>query len=458
MSPNTKQKGNTGQALLTALVADQHGDIFELGGYAAAGRAGSSLMVLDGAQTISMPYGSELMYLPDRQPILFNIKKRKFETIEENPFKPGEPIFPVAVFNSPGYVISYTCAFKEKKTASHLPLFSYGAVGWEPGGFRSAAIMVDREKRQDLRRMKIEKVMDGIREMQRRMPDNRLRKHLEHCALDYGCPAAKNFFLGRYEAPLPTAGGCNARCLGCLSRQETAEVPVSQKRITFTPLPEEIADIALTHIHRVKRAIVSFGQGCEGDPLMAAHVIEQAIRKIRSKTHKGTIHMNTNGSKPKMLMRLIEAGLDSVRISMNSVRKPYYDAYFRPVGYSFSDVQKSIELSLAHERFVSINYLNCPGFTDSPEEFDALIGFLKQYPVHMIQWRNLNFDPLRYWQLMEKIGTCGPPVGMANLMEQIRSRFPQIRYGYFNPPKETFRPRQNRSPRVKQHQKVGRHV
>ena len=85
MNHDIKEKGRTRQALLTALVADQHGDIFELGGYAASGRAGSSLMVLDRAQTIFMPYGSELMYLPDRQPILFNIKKRKFETIEENP-------------------------------------------------------------------------------------------------------------------------------------------------------------------------------------------------------------------------------------------------------------------------------------------------------------------------------------------------------------------------------------
>ena len=93
--------------------------------------------------------------------------------------------------------------------------------------------------------MKTEKVLEGVRMMQMRLPQNRLRKHLETCALTYGCPAGKNFFLGRYEAPLPTAGQCNARCLGCLSKQETSSIPVSQNRISFTPTPEEIADISL---------------------------------------------------------------------------------------------------------------------------------------------------------------------------------------------------------------------
>ena len=70
----------------------------------------------------------------------------------------------------------------------------------------------------------------------------------------------------------------------------------SQDRITFTPSPEEIAEVALAHIQRVENSVVSFGQGCEGDPLLATHVIEPAIRQIRSQTDRGTINMNTNGT------------------------------------------------------------------------------------------------------------------------------------------------------------------
>jgi len=43
--------------------------------------------------------------------------------------------------------------------------------------------------------------------------------------------------------------------------------------------------------------------------------IEQAIAKIRAERDNGTINLNTNGSLPKSLQRLIDAGLQAVRIS-----------------------------------------------------------------------------------------------------------------------------------------------
>ena len=423
---------------LTALVADPNGNIFELEGYAACGMAAENRLALTPVLTSPMPHGSELMLLPDRFPILFNIAKERFETLPENPFRPGERILPVAAFNSPGYVLSAVSAYVEAPGAGHLPLFSYGAVGWHPDGFRTAVLRVDTEKRQDLRQMKKKNVLAGIRNMRKRMPKNRLRQHLETCALTYGCPAGKNFFLGRYEAPLPTARHCNARCLGCLSDQETGDIPVSQNRIAFTPTAEEIAEIAGVHIRRVKNAVVSFGQGCEGDPLTAADVIEPAIRKIRSETGEGTININTNGSRPEVIRRLIDAGLDSMRISVNSVRPDCYHRYFRPKGYAFSDVEQTIDLALERGRFVSINYLNCPGFTDSPKEREFLTAFLKRHPLHMIQWRNLNYDPVRYWNAMNRVDPGGTPIGMKRLLKEIRTEFPGLKHGYFNPPKERF--------------------
>jgi hypothetical protein len=101
-------------------------------------------------------------------------------------------------------------------------------------------------------------------------------------------------------------------------------------------------------------------------------------------------------------------------------------------------VEKSIEITLDHKKFVSINYLNCPGFTNTPGEFESLVAFLKKHPIQMIQWRNLNFDPVKYWRLMEKTASSGPPIEMRTLLRRIRKIFPDIRHGYFNPPKETF--------------------
>ncbi len=433
---------------LTAVVADAQGQIFDLHGYAAVGADGPLRVPLSVAESSVLPHGGELMYLPDRRPVVWDIAAQKTVTLTENPHAPGARIFPVAAFNSPGYMIAYTSAYEEDDRAGFLPLFSYAAVGWRRGRFRSPVIQVDDEPRQDLRQMPREKIVAGIKRLRKALPDNRLRAHLEKCALTYGCPAGKNFFLGRFEAPLPSSTTCNARCLGCISLQSDGCMPSSQNRIDFIPTPEEIAQVALSHIGRVKQAVVSFGQGCEGDPLMAADTIAAAVRRIRAATDRGTINLNTNGSLPERIEALLDAGIDSLRISMNSVRPDCYGAYFRPRGYRFTDVLRSIDLAVERGAHVAVNYLNCPGFTDTPEERDALVDFLRRHPLHMIQWRNLNFDPLRYLAAMNQVAGHGRPIGVRPLLEEIRRAFPQLEYGYFNPPKERYRVRgaSSRSP------------
>jgi pyruvate-formate lyase-activating enzyme len=435
---NQPKNLQSNQAWLTAMVANPDGEIFELKGYAAVGMSGDVLAPLTTSQTQPMPFGSELMLLPDRIPVLYNLKTRRLETLGHHPYYPSEKIVPVAAFNSPGYIVTHISAHQDVQHAGPLPLFSYGAVGWHRGKFQSAVYCVDRERRQDLRLMKTQDIVSGVAAMRRKLPGNRLRRHLETCALTYGCPAGKNFFLERYEAPLPTATACNARCLGCLSLQESEEISCSQERIAFVPRPEEIAGVALVHIENVDKSIVSFGQGCEGDPLLAAHVIAPAIRLIRKETSRGTIHINTNGSLPGEMEGLIAAGIDSVRISINSFRERCYRAYFRPTGYTFDDVMESIRISLESGLYVSINYLNMPGMTDTPEEIESLVSFLETYPIHRIQWRNLNFDPIRYWAVMQEAASSGPSMGVRYLLKHIAKQFPGLSFGYFNPPKENW--------------------
>ncbi len=433
--------------VLTALVSNQKGEIFELPGYAALGADGTCLEKLTPANTRPLEYGTELMLLPRRQVLAYNMDTGRIEKLEFNPFDKNEPIFPVAAFNPPGLMVTHTCAHIRPPGAGVLPLFSYGAVGWHKNGFRSAAVVVDSEPRQDLRQMPPEKVRAGVKAMAKALAGNRLRRHLEKCALVYGCPAGKNFFLGRYEAPLPTSRTCNARCLGCISWQPEGNLPSSQDRIDFTPTAREIAQVALAHIQRVPAAVVSFGQGCEGDPLMAAEVICKAIKIIRNRTTAGTINMNTNASLPDKMEKLFAAGLDSIRVSLNSLRRDCYQAYFRPRGYRFQDVLDSIARARAAGVHVAVNYLNLPGFTDTPAEMEAFFKFQEKYRVNMIQWRNLNYDPVAYLETMDKVATSGKPVGVTKLLAETRSRFPDLVFGYFNPPREKFKHRQTKTVR-----------
>jgi len=190
------------------------------------------------------------------------------------------------------------------------------------------------------------------------------------------------------------------------------------------------------HLKKAEDAIVSFGQGCEGEPLLRADDIARAVSMAREKTGRGTIHMNTNGSLPGRVKQLADAGLDSIRVSLNSPTKKYYERYHRPVNYSFDDVMKTIDLSLRSGIFVSINLFFMPGFTDMQTEVESLTAFLKKFPVNMIQTRNLNIDPDYFF---EKIGfEESEPVGIVTLCEMIKREFPAMLFGYYNPPKEKF--------------------
>ncbi|MEX0635144.1 MAG: radical SAM protein, partial [Ferruginibacter sp.] len=163
---------------------------------------------------------------------------------------------------------------------------------------------------------------EGANRLLESYPNNRLVKHLmENCCMTYTCPAARNFALGRWECPVPASPACNANCIGCISFQPIEETIVStQDRLTFKPTAEEIVEFTVPHLESAPFPLVSFGQGCEGEPLLMWETIQEAIIEIRKHTTKGSININTNGSKPDAVKALCEAGLNSIRVSTNSAR------------------------------------------------------------------------------------------------------------------------------------------
>ena len=96
-----------------------------------------------------------------------------------------------------------------------------------------------------------------------------------------------------------------------------------------------------------------------------------------AKLQKGTINLNSNSSLPHSVKRLAQAGLDSLRVSLNSAQEDCYKAYFRPKNFTFSDVMESIDIMKEKGRFVSLNYFVLPGFTDSVQEFEALCTLIQ---------------------------------------------------------------------------------
>lgn len=391
----------------------------------AAGMKGGVYFRLHPSDLIKLPTSSEVFKLPHRYAIAYDPARLKFvENKTDNA---------MAAFLPPGYTVTYSSAYKESGNPKKLPLFAYAACALRDGQIYVAAFRVDNSICHDSRFMDIGIVKKNASIFRRLFPENRLIPHLKECAFSYGCPNAKNFFLKRYEAPLPTSPACNAACAGCISYQPKKRCPITQPRIKFIPTPKELAEIALFHISNAKKAIVSFGQGCEGEPILQADVIEKAIKLIRAETGQGAINMNTNASRPADIARLFDAGLDSMRVSMNSARETYYQRYYKPRGYSFRDVVKSIEIAKKKSGFVSINYLTMPGFTDSLDEYAALRKFLSRHPVDMIQWRNLNYDPVRYFKELKVSVKANEMLGVKEIILSLKKEFPHLKMGYFNP-------------------------
>mgnify|MGYP001560567116 FL=1 len=383
-------------------------------------------------ELIPLPEGSELFTLPDRLPIGTDPHTGEPLLLESDPYDTDRPINAVAAFMSPAHTMIYNAAFERIDQAVTLPLFAYCAVGWHDGQFWVSGFRSDQDQRQDASHFNQTNITKKTRKKTLKYKNNRLIQHLGKCCLTYHCPAARNFFLGRWEAPLPTSPACNARCVGCISLQPSGCCSSTQERIKFVPSPQEIAEVALLHLAQPEGTVVSFGQGCEGEPLLQTPVIEKAISLIRKRTDRGTINMNTNSSLPENISRLAHSGLDSIRVSLNSAQPDKYHHYYRPVDYDITDVFESITVMKSAGKFVSLNYFVQPGFTDSHEETEALTELLEKTQPDFIQLRNLNMDPDWYLSSIEMQPDLAC-YGILQWLDIIKSRFSSLQFGYFNP-------------------------
>ena len=411
------------------LYSDGKGNIFEDHTLYAVGRAGWDAFPVSEDEWIELPQGGNLYELPGRKAVGIDVHTGKMRLCNKG--------WAVAAFIPPAHTGLYLAAYETEPNAPTLPLFCYTAAGWYHNKFYVPAIRIENDIRQECAGYDDNKIKQGVHHLLQSYPHNRLVKPLmENCCLTYHCPAARNFSLHRWECPVPSSPACNANCIGCISFQPQEESIIStQDRLTFKPTAEEIAEFTVPHLMSAPYPIISFGQGCEGEPLLMWETIREAIIEIRKHTNLGSININTNGSKPDAVKALCEAGLNSIRVSTNSARKNIYTAYYRPNNYQFEEIVESLKVVRNYDGWSSINYFVFPGMTDSVEEYEALRNLIKETDLSMIQWRNFNIDPDWY---LGKIGVTetGEMLGVKQLMELIHEEFPHVEFGYYNPPIE----------------------
>ncbi|MCW3466836.1 radical SAM protein [Chitinophaga nivalis] len=414
------------------LYSDGEGNIFEDTSMLVTGRSGWDAWPVEADEWIELPEGGNLYELPGRRGIGINATTGDMQLCDKG--------WAVAAFIPPAHTGFYLAAYETMPDAPTLPLFCYTAVGWLDGKFYVPATRIESDIRQECAGFDANKVKQGVKQLTEAYPHNRLVQHLaENCALTYECPAARNYFMGRWECPIPSSPACNANCVGCISFQPEEESIVStQDRLRFKPTAQEIVEYTVPHLETAPYPIVSFGQGCEGEPLLMWETIRESIIEIRKHTPKGSININTNGSKPAAVRALCEAGLNSIRVSLNSAQEKYYTPYYRPNNYTFEDIIESLKVVHEFGGWTSINYFVFPGMTDSADEYEALRKLIRETGLNMIQWRNFNIDPDWYLGKLN-ITETGECLGVKQLQELIHEEFPDVKFGYFNPPMERIK-------------------
>jgi pyruvate-formate lyase-activating enzyme len=418
------------------LFADDQGVVYDHPGLLAAVRSGDDQLTTQD-RPIPLPEGAALCMLPGRRPV--GVDPRTAEPVVLHEVMVGRrTIRPHAVGATlpPGFTRTWlpSVARLEPPTAPAgpiLPQWAYTAAGQGESGPVVWAVRTDRRRHWSAAD---HSTSDLPRLVESRLActSNPIYRQLARCALEWSCFTAQNTFYERDEGAIPSSAACNAACVGCISEQDEGMPPASHARIRRSPSADEMAEVGAHHLARaVGRTMVSFGQGCEGEPLLRWRQIADAIRLIRRQTARGSININTNGSIPEALGSLIEAGLDACRISLNSASADLYQAYYRPVGYGLDQVIASIRLAKEKGAYVALNLLTFPGVSDREGEVERLRHLLEQTAVDQVQTRPLAIDPDVYMDLARSRGARGRAIGIRRLLAALREARPGLVIGNF---------------------------
>lgn len=408
---------------MNLVYADQDGQVFDHPDHTALARSGDMIVEIMEDELIPLPEGATLVSLPLTSPVYWDEDSGEMKALSGT-YEAVGALLPQ------GYTRLLLPGYIKKDKNSQLPLFGYTAVVWKDDTFYVAARMSDDPYRWNPVNCDSEELEREVAGRLSKYPENRLYRHLSNCALEYECLTASNTFLNRWEGAVPVSYSCNAGCFGCISEQpEDSGFVAPQTRMNFRPQLEEVVQVMLEQL-KTPESIISFGQGCEGEPSTQAAIIVPAIREVRRQTDMGYININTNAGLSDHIRGIVDAGLDMMRVSTISALDEHYNAYYKPRGYTLKNVEKSIKYASDQGVLTSINYLIFPGVTDREEEIEAMIDFVKRTGLKLIQLRNLNIDPEAYLKLIPEAE--GEIIGMKQMIDIYRQELPDVAIGSYS--------------------------
>jgi len=246
-------------------------------------------------------------------------------------------------------------------------------------------------------------------------PGNRLARQIARCAREHECSGARAALRAGGIAALPVSARSNESPPPVVAPRTRPDA-APRDAAAFRPSAAEIAEVALAHFTAGGEA-VSFGRACEGEPLTAVRLLEDAISRIRQAVPGARIHLETNGSSGSALRRLIDAGLNEVSVRLASARSDTYDTLHGPISYRYTDVRSTLAMARDSGALITLVVLALPGLTEHPRELDALTGLAGETGA-LVELRDLGADARRALGLL---GRGEAPRGMdaavASLLE-----------------------------------------
>ncbi len=195
---------------------------------------------------------------------------------------------------------------------------------------------------------------------------------------------------------------CNLRCRYCMP-QDIASVPM-EEILTY----EEICEIARAAAQEGIRHVRVTG----GEPLVRKGCPD-CIRMLKEIPGIETVMMTTNGILlQKFLPELLEAGLDGVNISLDTLQR---ERYREITGYDgLEKVLGAVEACIQAGIRTKINVAAAYGLNDS--ELLDLAGLSEKWPVDV---RFIEMMPIGY-------GTSYHGIDNRQVLEQLRERYPGL--------------------------------
>ena len=142
--------------------------------------------------------------------------------------------------------------------------------------------------------------------------------------------------------------------------------------------------------------------------------------------------MNTNAGNTSGIKKIIDAGIDSLRVSLNSGTDEVYNAYYRPVNYTLDHVRESLRYAADNGVYTYLNLLTFPGINDSTDEIESLLELVHANDVKAIQIRNLNIDPETMKPIVEQLQ--GEAVGVPEFLRILEDELPEVAIGNYTKP------------------------